>query len=185
MSTADILKKFPHLKGFKRKSKAKFENLELRIFVDPHNEDNQTLVSEDSISGEIEEIDNELFSFEKKLCQELEKAIKEKSGVTPTVVFEEYLKLVNNQLKIPFVKALVAEIYSRGSWGSLATIVKDCKKLLDAKTIEFDDEMNLSSPVSYGERRIFFYPKDMSEEFGDASFRVEIAYQENNPIVCK
>ena len=181
MSTADVLAKFPHLKGFKRKAKATFENLEFRVFADPNDEDNLILTCEDTGSQLIEELDmNFFYDFTNTLSTQLSSSLKNQNNITPQIVFDHYLTLVNHSLKLPFVKALVSELYGRSSWGSLATIVKDTKKLLSVKTIEFEDGMNLNDPSDNGEIRLFFFPTDMSEEFGDASFRIEINYHENN-----
>lgn len=182
MSTADVIKALPHLKGYKRKGKATFENLELRSFIDPNDEDNLILTCEDTVSGKIEELNYDYFyDFCNNLSVQLSDSLKNQASINPSLVFDTYLSLVNSHLKSSFIKALVAEISGRSSWGSLATIVKDAKKLLTLKTIEFESGMELSSPSDGGEIRLFFFPKDMSEEFGDASFRIEISYQETNP----
>lgn len=185
MSTADVLAKLPHLKGFKRKSKAKFNNLEFRIFEDPNDEDGVYFTVENTKTKEILDISNDYFyDFEKKFYKLVEQEVKTSQAKTAMQYVEAYLNVVNN-IPEEFAIALASEVYGRSSWGSLGNIVKDIKKLLSAKTLEFQEDMSPQDGFnSNNDYIIALMPKDMEEEFGDASFRIELQQLDHHSQVC-
>lgn len=185
MSTKSVLSKIPRIKNFKRTHKGTYKDLEFRAFTNPKNEEDHVLTLENTITGDAQLIDQELFdSYSYIIDEQLKNIVKSNSANTSEEVMNSFLELVEKN-EYEFITAIVSEMFYRNCGNnndemSLSKIVKDASKLLKLKTIEFEEGQSLEEQFKKDEEsneagQIIFYPKEMGDEFQSASFRIAIA----------
>lgn len=169
MSTQETINAFPELKGWKRVAKAKLFNAEIRLFVDPSDEERFVLVSEESgVFKKLESYD--LGDFEARASDHISS-----SNKSTKKAWFEFVQSNQQEFCSLVIQQVADRSFQYGGF-SLANVIKDAKRLLSEATSDVETGSN--------EDGLHIMPKGgMCSEFMDACFGIMIDVEDKNVYV--
>lgn len=182
MSTKNVVNQLS-LKNYKRVSKATFDELEIRLFVnkDPDRENDIVLCTEDK-DGNVKKLDHIEDSAENSdFCENLSKQYfnKIKDRKNQSHLIDKVLEVLNESKKDFLLKSLVDVVYRNYGESKLGSILKDLEKVFDR---DLWDSENYPEKFDPNNIELSFCESFEDESVGNSCFSIRVCFDQETVL---